>query len=105
MSNLTKFFGYSFLTFIFFFIYVGSINSFEVLEENCYIKHNDARCYLELVNGKKCMTDSLYYYTCHKYDNNEIIKCFIRKEKYIDLCKVYISFSDLYNDFTNQEMF
>jgi len=100
MNELKLFFG----TLIFFSMFYMSLNSLystDIIREYCYITQNNNICSLELVSRKNCLSDLMHDYECEKYGKMQIIPCFVRLDKYFNLCKLYSDKRRIFEDITN----
>ncbi len=92
-----------FFTFISFlsisYLYISFAYNYEVTEDHCYIIKKNNNCKLVLVSRKECMSDYFIDYKCEGHKNMDIIPCLKKRQKNIDLCKLYLNFIDLRNDF------
>lgn len=104
MIKEIKYLGYTVLTIFILSIYFNSFIAYDVDEKMCYVINRNDNCFLELLNQKKCLSDVIGSYRCKMYENMQVINCYVRMQKYFNLCKIYLSLYDLHQDFGNYSL-
>jgi hypothetical protein len=81
-----------------FYTYTLFTFSYDLVPSQCHIIKKNDYCYLELVNGMKCLSDYIRYWECEKYENMGIIDCYARVQNFMSFCKLYDNVEKLHRE-------
>lgn len=97
-----------FLSFLIFcgfsYFYLGALQTIEIIDENCYIIKNNDFCQLKLVDDRICLSETINYFDCEKYEHIKMIPCFAKLNKYFELCKLYRTRNRVYEDYNYYDL-
>lgn len=98
MNIELKTFGLGIACLAFFYFYAVFLFAFDIKKEDCFIKKFDPGCMLISTNNKNCFSNNLKNNFCANIENMQTINCIIKSMKNINICKVYLTMNDMYDE-------